>query len=610
MFRISFTMTLSESPTEGLGPPPRPPGPQGGLSPGSLFLGRYRIEGLLGRGGFGGVYCARDEHLQRRVALKVVHKVRGGEDGDLDSLLSEARTVARLDHPHIVPVYDAGVEQGVPWIVSRLVAGRNLREVLQDRGPLSREMVLRLVLQAASALAQAHERGIVHRDIKPGNLLLETRNDGSEHLWITDFGIAKLLREAAETTDVAVGTPAYMAPEQISGGLLDGRTDLFALGCVAAELLTGHRVFDGSSIPERVPAAMLAWLEERAGAEVTAVLHRCLAPRPEDRWPTLQNLEKELRPLVGAVAPRRTRAWWPFRRRPAVFWDQPVVVEGVRKRYGFGRPVLNGIDLTIEKGAVYALLGRNGCGKTTLIRTLLGIYRQDAGHISIFGRDPQGGDPEILRRVGFVPDTLAVDTSMRVREILDFTARFYPRWDRAWCHQLLARYDLPLEPKIRSLSRGMQTKVSLVLALAHRPALLVLDDATLGLDAIALAELMETVQDVVREEGSTALLASHNYEEMEQLATHIGILRDGRIELSDRLENLRRKVREVRLIFHQDVPDLRSVSGFRITKTEGRKVTGWTVNADATLAELRKLKPEEISSQELSLREMFVGFLR
>lgn len=603
-------MTLSESPTEGLGPPPSPPEPQGGLSPGSLFLGRYRIEGLLGCGGFGGVYRARDEHLQRPVALKVVHKVRGGEDGDLDALLAEARTVARLDHPHIVPVYDAGVERGVPWIVSRLVAGRNLREVLRDRGPLPREAVLRLVLQAASALAQAHERGIVHRDVKPGNLLLETRNDGSEHLWITDFGIAKLLREAAETTDVVVGTPAYMAPEQMSGGPLDGRTDLFALGCVAAELLTGQRVFDGSSLPERVPASMLARLEERAGAEVTAVLHRCLAFRPEDRWPTLQNLEEELRPLAGAAAPRRTRAFWPFRRRPAVFWDQPVIVEGVRKRYGFGRPVLNGIDLTIEKGAVYALLGRNGCGKTTLIRTLLGIYRRDAGHISIFGRDPQGGDPKILRWVGFVPDTLAVDTGMRVREVLDFTARFYPRWDRAWCHQLLARYDLPLEPKIRSLSRGMQTKVSLVLALAHRPALLILDDATLGLDAIALAELTETIQDVVREEGSTALLASHNYEEMEQLATHVGVLRDGRIELSDRLENLRRKVREVRLTFHQDVPDLRGISGFRITKTEGRRVTGWAVDADATLAELRKLKPEEISSQELSLREMFVGFLR
>lgn len=603
-------MTLSGPPTEALGPSPISPG--GDRSPGTLFAGRYRIEGLLGRGGYGGVYRARDERLDRSLALKVIDRAEGGNGGDLDALLAEPRTVARLDHPHIVPVYDAGVENGVPWISSRLVDGQDLKEILRDCGPLGRETVLRLLVQAASALAHAHVREIVHRDIKPGNLLLEIRDDGSEHLWITDFGIAKLLRGGAETTNRIIGTPAYMAPEQMSGERVDERTDLFALGCVAAELLTGRQVFDGQSIPEIMPPALGAQLEELAGTEMTAVIYRCLARRPEDRWPTVQALERELRALTGAPIhhPRSRVAWWPFRRRTAVVWDQPVVATGVRKKYGFGRPILDGVDLTIERGAVYALLGRNGCGKTTLIRTLLGIYRRDEGNISLFGRDPQDGDPEILRRVGFVPDTLAVDESMRVREILDFTAHFYPRWDRAWCHQLLARYDLPLEPKIRDLSRGMQTKVSLVLALAHRPELLILDDATLGLDAIVLAELTETIQEVLRQEGSTALLASHNYEEMELLATHVGLLRNGRIELSDRLESLRRKVREVHITFYQDVPDLHRIDGFRITKTEGRRVTGWTMDAVQTSAELRKLEPEEISFQELSLREMFVELLR
>ncbi|HSN85295.1 MAG TPA: serine/threonine-protein kinase, partial [Thermoanaerobaculia bacterium] len=259
-------MTLSGLPTEGLGPSPAPPG--GDLSPGALFAGRYRIEGLLGRGGFGGVYRARDELLDRFIALKVIHRAQGDDDGDLGALLAEPRTVARLDHSHIVPVYDAGVENGVPWISSRLVEGWSLKEILQDRGPLDRELVLRLLVQTASALAHAHARGIVHRDIKPGNLLLETRDDGSEHLWITDFGIAKLLREVAETTGRIIGTPAYMAPEQMSGGRVDERTDLFALGCVAAELLTGRRVFDGPSFPESVPPSLIAQLEERAGAEM------------------------------------------------------------------------------------------------------------------------------------------------------------------------------------------------------------------------------------------------------------------------------------------------------------------------------------------------------
>ncbi len=604
-------MTLTGPPTEALGTPPISPEPQGDLCPGSLFAGRYRIEGLLGRGGFGGVYRARDERLDRSIALKVVHKVRSSQEGDFDALLAEPRTVARMDHLHIVPVYDAGVEKGVPWISSRLVEGRSLKEVLRDHGPLGRESTLRLLIQAAAALAHAHARGIVHRDIKPENLLLETREDGSEHVWITDFGIAKLLRGVAETTGWVAGTPAYMAPEQMCGGRLDGRTDLFALGCVAAELLTGCRVFDGASVPDSMPASLLVQLEERAGAEVAAIINRCLARRPEDRWPTMQALENELSALTGAAAsrPRARAAWWPFRRRPAVFWDRPVVAEGVKKRYGFSRPVLAGIDLTVERGTVYALLGRNGSGKSTLIRTLLGIYRRDAGHVSIFGRDPQGGNPEILQHVGFVPDTLAVDERMRVREVLDFAARLYPRWDRAWCHQLLARYDLPLEPKIRDLSRGMQTKVSLVLALAHRPELLVLDDATFGLDAVILAELTETIQELVRQEGSTALLASHNYEEMEQLASHVGVLRDGRIGLSDSLENLRHKVRKVHLKFYQDVPDLSRIGGFRITKSIGRRVTGWTMAGPKTLEELRALGPEELDVQDLSLREMFVGLL-
>lgn len=186
-------MTLSRIPTEALGPQPISPELQGDLSPGSLFAGRYRIERLIGRGGFGGVYRARDERLGRSIALKVVHKVRAGEEGDLDALLAEPRTVARMDHLHIVPVYDAGVENRVPWISSRLVEGQSLKEALQDRGPFGREPALRLLVQVAGALAHAHARGIVHRDVKPGNLLLETREDGSEHVWVTDFGIAKLL---------------------------------------------------------------------------------------------------------------------------------------------------------------------------------------------------------------------------------------------------------------------------------------------------------------------------------------------------------------------------------------------------------------------------------
>ena len=534
-----------------LGPPVPPFRPPGSLPPGSLFAGRYRIGGLLGKGGFGQVYQARDERLERSVALKIVDRPGSTTSEGTDRLLAEARTVARLDHPHVVSVHDAGIEDGVPWISSRLVNGQSLQDILIESGPLAQERVLQIILETASALAHAHAREIVHRDVKPGNILIERRDDGTEHVWITDFGIARVLREAQETAGWIRGTPSYMAPEQVFGQPVDARTDVFALGCVAAELLTGKRLFSGDSasgvlqgIVHRDP--VLAGVEERGGTGWANVIRRCLAKAPADRWQTMNDLAAELRDLAGAPPKRwsRGRLSWASRRRPRILSDRPVVAEGVKKRYGFGTPVLNGVDLTIERGAVYALLGRNGCGKTTFLRTLLGIYRRDAGRVSIFGHDPQGGNPWLFAHVGFVPDVLAVDERMRVREALDFASHFYSRWDQAYCHRLLSRYDLPWEEKIRNLSRGMQTKISLVLALAHRPDLLVLDDPTLGLDAIVLAELMETLE-VARGEGVTVLLASHNYEELDRLATHAGFFRNGRIEISDSLDGLRRRVREM-----------------------------------------------------------------
>jgi ABC-type multidrug transport system ATPase subunit len=531
---------------------PLPPSqPRGGLPPGSLFASRYRIAGLLGRGGFGEVYTSRDERLERFVALKIVNRHSGTSFGRTDGLLAEARTVARLDHPHIVAVYDAGVEEGVPWIASRLVNGQSLQNILSESGPLTREEVLQVILATASALSHAHARKIVHRDVKPGNLLLERREDGTEHVWITDFGIARVLRETQETAHWIRGTPSYMAPEQVYGQSVDGRTDVFALGCVAAELLTGKRLFTGD-VPSGVLRMIvhdepsLAEVEERGGPGWARVIRRCIAKVPADRWQSMNELAAALRDLAGTPQKHRngSRLGWAFRSQPQIVSDRPVVVEGVKKRYGFGAQVLDGVDLTIERGSVYALLGRNGCGKTTFLRTLLGIYRRDAGRISLFGHDPVGGNPRLFAKVGFVPDVLAVDERRRVREVLDFASRFYPRWDWAYCHRLLSRYDLPLEETIRKLSRGMQTKVSLVLALSYRPDLLVLDDPTLGLDAIVLAELVETLQ-VVRDEGVTLLLASHNHEEFGRLATHAGLFRNGRIEMSDRLDRLRRRVREM-----------------------------------------------------------------
>lgn len=286
-------------------------------------------------------------------------------------------------------------------------------------------------------------------------------------------------------------------------------------------------------------------LRERAGPAFKAAILRCLAKSPEDRWQTVAELGQELESLAlpGGEEPigRRAPQGGLSRRRPAEApWDGafPLQAAGLTKSFGFGKPVLSGLDLEIPRGSVYALMGRNGSGKTTLIRTCLGLYRRDGGRVAVFGRDPEREGPAILARVGLVPDALAVDERMKVRELLAFTSRFYSQWDQAHCYHLLARYDLPLEKRIRDLSRGMKTKVSLVMALAHRPDLLVLDDPTLGLDAVILEEFLESLEEAARD-GATVLIASHNYGELERIATHAGFFKDGRIVLSSSVADLK-----------------------------------------------------------------------
>ena len=535
------------------------------FDPGRLVAGRYRIEALLGQGGFGRVYRAFDQKLERIVALKVLTLPQDPEAQSvrIRRFDEEARAVARLDHPSIVPVYDAGLEEENPWMAMRLVAGSSLDKALRKGGPLPPARALRLLLQMAGALSHAHRRGVVHRDVKPANILLEER-DGAEHAWLTDFGIAKLLTGLDLTQiGVVLGTPSYMSPEQATGKPVDARTDIFALGCVAAELVTGRPAFQGSSAMELLHAivhkpANLGELRRQAGAGFEAAVLRCLAKSPEDRWQTVDDLAEELEALTMSgeekPAKRRERRFGLPRKRAEAAWDGafPLQVTGLTKGFGFGKPILSGLDLEIPRGAVYALMGRNGSGKTTLIRTCLGIYRRDGGQVAVFGRDPQREGPAVLARVGLVPDALAVDEKMKVRELLAFASRFYTQWDQAHCYRLLARYDLPLEKKIRDLSRGMKTKVSLIMALAHRPDLLLLDDPTLGLDAVILEEFVESLEEAARE-GATVLIASHNYGELERIATHAGFFKEGRIVLSESIPDLKARFSGVRELSLQEI---------------------------------------------------------
>jgi serine/threonine protein kinase len=208
------------------------------LEPGALFAG-YRIEGMLDRGGMGVVYKAADVDLDRTVALKIIAPEHTQNPDAVTRFKAEARLAASIEHPNIVPIHRGGEFNGVLYLAMRFVPGTNLRHVI-DQGQLDMDRIQRITACVAGALDAAHERGLVHRDVKPANILLSGSGD-HEHVYLTDFGLTKRLGSAGSLTRTGawVGTPDYVAPEQIQAGPVDGRADIYSLGCVLYEMLTG-----------------------------------------------------------------------------------------------------------------------------------------------------------------------------------------------------------------------------------------------------------------------------------------------------------------------------------------------------------------------------------
>src|SRR3954454_6261641 len=209
------------------------------LEPGSSFAG-YRIEGIVARGGMGVVYRAADTELDRTVALKIIAPEHTQNPDAVTRFKSEARLAASLEHPNIVPIHRGGEYQGVLYLAMRFVPGTNLRHLV-DEGPLDMGQILLVTRSVGSALDAAHERGLVHRDVKPANILISGEGD-RRHIYLTDFGLTKRLGSAGSLTRTGVwgGTPDYVAPEQIQATPGDGRADVYSLGCVLYEMLVGE----------------------------------------------------------------------------------------------------------------------------------------------------------------------------------------------------------------------------------------------------------------------------------------------------------------------------------------------------------------------------------
>ena len=274
-------------------------GPLAELRPGSRVAG-YLLSDLVGVGGMAVVFRAHDEGLGRTVALKVLAGNLAGDQAARGRFTREARTVANVEHPHIIPVYAAGQTDGLLYIAMRFVDGADLHALIHRDGPLPPRRAAAFVSAMASALDAAHAVGVVHRDVKPANVLVDARPGRPEHGYLTDFGVARVMRSTGGLTIAGqfIGTPNYGAPEQINGTAVDGRTDQYALACVAYELLTGSVLFKRED-PMMVLYAhaytappVLTAARPDLPAAVDPVLARGLAKQPGQRYDSLQRLRR------------------------------------------------------------------------------------------------------------------------------------------------------------------------------------------------------------------------------------------------------------------------------------------------------------------------------
>jgi serine/threonine-protein kinase len=266
--------------------------------------GRYTIERELGRGGMATVYLARDVKLHRRVALKLLHPDLGATLGP-ERFLREIDIASRLTHPHILALHDAGEADGRLFYAMPYVEGESLRQRLEREQQLPIAEAITIVRSVASALTYAHHAGVIHRDIKPENILLAREaEDGVPHPLVADFGIARALDAAGgerlTETGLALGTPAYMSPEQAASGRLDGRSDIYALGCVAYEMLAGQPPFAGPTAQAILarhsvdPVPSLRTVRATIPPTVEAAIERALAKVPADRFTTADQFAQAL----------------------------------------------------------------------------------------------------------------------------------------------------------------------------------------------------------------------------------------------------------------------------------------------------------------------------
>lgn len=283
-----------------------------------------------------------------------------------------------------------------------------------------------------------------------------------------------------------------------------------------------------------------------------------------------------------------------------------IDVRQLSKSYGHTH-VLRSVNLQVPRGAIVGLMGTNGSGKSTLIKCLLGLLQADSGTTRLLGSDSWDLAPTVKERLGYVPQVVYLYNWMKVRHVIAYTASFYERWDDRWAEELAERWRLPLDSRVQTLSTGQLQAVALVLALGHKPDLLILDEPVASLDPIARRDFLRSLMSLTADASRTVLFSTHISSDLERVATHVAILHEGQIGYFAELDELKDSVKRLRLSGSRDFPREFSVPGALRLKVDGANALAAVPNVTPELLdELRDRWEAEVRVEDLNLEEIFV----
>lgn len=284
-----------------------------------------------------------------------------------------------------------------------------------------------------------------------------------------------------------------------------------------------------------------------------------------------------------------------------------IEIRGVSRRFGKTQALEN-VSLDVPRGCVFGLVGENGAGKTTLIKHVLGLLKAKQGSVRVFGLDPVADPPGVLGRIGYLSEDRDLPDWMRVGELMKYTQAFYPNWDESYANELVRAFELKIDQRIKSLSRGQRAQVGLLIALAHRPELLLLDEPSSGLDAVVRRDILAAIIRTVADEGRTVLFSSHLLDEVERVADRVAMIHRGNLVLSGTLDDVKENHRRITIAFDQPPKSKPELPGALAIEGEGREYSCIVNGANESVrAAIDKMGARIAEERTPSLEEIFVA---